>query len=108
MRSALERREDIRDYLLCHRRTSVRKLAEEFDVSTRTIKYDLEVLACSLPVITVQGRGGGVFLDPEYNPNRIYFNPEEELLIREMIPYLQGEKLKTAEMMLKRFTKTHF
>lgn len=105
MRSALERREDIRDYLLCHRRTSVRRLAEEFGVSTRTIKYDLEVLACSLPVTTAHGRGGGVFLDPEYNPNRIYLSSKEEIFLQRLLPGLQPEDQETMMNILRKFSK---
>ena len=62
MRTAFERRDEMRDFLLTHRRTTVQALAEEFDVSVDTVKRDIAVLTVSLPIDTARGRGGGVFL----------------------------------------------
>ena len=45
MRSALERRQEILEALSDRRFETVQNLATEFDVSVRTIKYDLEYQA---------------------------------------------------------------
>lgn len=49
--------------LLEQKKTTVENLAFELQVSTRTIHRDIVVLSFRLPIYTVQGRGGGVFVD---------------------------------------------
>jgi len=46
-----------------HRRTTVTALSEQFEVSTRTVLRDLDTLGeAGFPIVTTQGRGGGVAL----------------------------------------------
>lgn len=53
--------------LLSCRRLTTRQLAEEFDVSVRTIYRDLQTISLSgVPIVAFQGQGGGWELDPEY------------------------------------------
>ncbi len=56
-----ERREAIL-MILCKRRyDTISNLAQEFGVSVRTIKYDIEELTLAHPIETIRGRyGGGV------------------------------------------------
>ena len=51
--------------LQARRRVTAAELAEEFDVSERTVLRDVETLAAAdLPVVTEQGRYGGIVLLP--------------------------------------------
>jgi len=59
MHSTAERRQMILQ-ALCERRSELHEnLAVEFGVTTRTIYNDIEILAYSYPIYTVQGIGGG-------------------------------------------------
>lgn len=60
MQNTAERRQMILA-ILCERRTELAEnLAIEFGVTTRTIYHDIEILAYSYPIITLQGKGGGI------------------------------------------------
>lgn len=54
------------------------RLAERFEVSTRTIRRDVEALCqAGVPVITRQGAGGGISLAPGYRLDPALFTREE-------------------------------
>lgn len=79
-----ERREAILK-VLCHRRQdTIVNLANEFGVSIRTIKYDIDELTLSHPIETIRGRyGGGVKVADGYYIGRKYLKPRQrELLLR--------------------------
>ena len=58
-----ERRSAILEALSCRRHDTMVHLANEFGVSVRTIRRDIEALSLSEPLYTKQGRyGGGVYL----------------------------------------------
>lgn len=50
-----ERREAIKQILNARRSEKIENLAAELNVSVRTIKYDIEALACSYPIESVRG-----------------------------------------------------
>ena len=54
-----ERREAILRVLCQRRQDKIDNLAEEFGVSVRTIKNDIEELTLAHPIETVRGRYGG-------------------------------------------------
>lgn len=64
-----ERRKDHRSRN-ARRSEKIENLAAELNVSVRTIKYDIEALACSYPIESVRGRYGGVKLADWYQPSR--------------------------------------
>lgn len=56
-----ERREAILNVLCKRRQDTIANLTHEFDVSVRTIKYDIEELTLAHPIETIRYRyGGGV------------------------------------------------
>ena len=64
--------------VLCRRRSdTVENLANEFGVSKRTIKYDIEYLSLSYPVYTVQGNGGGIYITNGYRLGMKYFSEKK-------------------------------
>ncbi|MGW5345783.1 WYL domain-containing protein [Streptomyces sp. HUAS TT3] len=57
---------------------TVAALAARFEVSTRTVQRDLQVLMeTGVPVRATSGRGGGWSVDPEMTLPPIHFTPEE-------------------------------
>ena len=54
-------------YLLDKGKCTAPELAEKFEVSTRTIYRDLDVIsAAGIPIYATQGKGGGISILPEY------------------------------------------
>lgn len=70
---------------LCHRRhDTAARLAAEYNVCTRTIYYDVEILSLIYPIESVRGRyHGGIKIPDWYTPKPTTFSPAQlELLIR--------------------------
>lgn len=64
--------------LLAREKSSAPELARRFEVSRRTISRDLEALCrAGIPVVTAQGTGGGVWIDPAYKLSRTFFTAGE-------------------------------
>ena len=82
--SRAERRKAILDVLCVRRQDTIANLAAEFDVSTRTIKLDIQDLMRSYPIETIRGRyGGGVKVMDWYHSMQRKLNQEQmALLIR--------------------------
>lgn len=101
---ANERREAILD-ILCTRRTEqVKNLAAEFDVSERTIRTDIECLACSYPIETVRGRyGGGIKVADWYHRDRKTLSPEQAALLMKLAPTLEGQDLEITNSIINSF-----
>lgn len=105
MKSSIERRQSILEYLCECRSTTREKLAFEFEVSNRTIERDLQVLSCSYPIYTVQGVGGGVFIDKGYKLGMKYFTANQTELLERILENLTGADLKTAQTILATFSQ---
>lgn len=67
-------------YILLNRRTiTARELAERFEVSTRTIYRDIDVLsAAGIPVYASKGKGGGISLMEGYSFQASLLNDKEQ------------------------------
>ena len=105
MRSALERRQEILEALSERRFETVQNLAAEFSVSVRTIKYDIELLSCSAPIYTVQGKGGGVYVMDGWYASRRYLRSDQEALLRSLIDGLQSDQQRVMQSILSSFAK---
>lgn len=71
--------------LLCKRRyETMSNLAEEYSVSIRTIKRDIDELTFLMPLYIKSGRYyGGVYVDEDYTMDRMYMTSEEiDLLVK--------------------------
>lgn len=80
-----ERRAAILDALCVRRQDTVANLAEEFGVNEKTIRRDIEELACSYPIETVRGRyGGGVKVLDWYHRNVKTLSPEQAALLKKL------------------------
>lgn len=66
-------------YLMEHRETTAKQLAEYFEVSVRTIYRDIDrLLVAGIPIMTKQGSQGGVMLDPNYVLDKTLLNNHEQ------------------------------
>lgn len=66
--NTVDRRMEIISILLVRRCTTAKELAEEFDVTVRTIHNDIQALSPGYPIYTKQGGGGGIFIGEDYKP----------------------------------------
>ena len=75
-------------YLLDKGGATALELAKKFEVSTRTIYRDVEVLSGSgIPIYTEQGRKGGIYLLPGYTLNKALLSEQER---REVLTAIQS------------------
>ena len=72
---------------LCARRQdTVNNLAQEFDVSEKTIRRDLGDLMCSYPIKTVRGRyGGGVKVEDWHSPHKSILSQEQQTVLTQLL-----------------------
>ena len=105
MRSTTERRQSILEVLCLRRFDTIDHLADEFGVSRRTIRYDLEVLQCSYPIETLKGGGGGVRVMDGYYIGMKYLNSRQATLLEKLSETLSGDELLTMQSILKTFSK---
>lgn len=76
--------------LLSREQVTAKKLADEFNVSVRTIYRDLDVLSLAgIPVYTSRGRGGGIKLLSEFTISRALLSIEEQ---QDIMSALRGMK----------------
>lgn len=96
-----ERRDAIIDVLCKRRQDTVANLAHEFDVSVRTIKYDIEELTLAHPIETIRGRyGGGVRIADGYYAGRKYLKPNQKELLIKLSDKLSGDDLAVMKSIL--------
>lgn len=79
-----ERRAEIMKILCRRRRESIRNLAAEFGVSSRTIQRDVDILSRSEPIFTMPGRYGGVCVVEGYSMDRMYMTPAEVAVLQKL------------------------
>lgn len=81
-------------------------LATEFNVNERTIRRDIEIILLSYPLKTVQGNGGGIYVEDWFRLGKTYLSDKQAALLEELASTLDGEKLKTLQSIIKQFFKT--
>ena len=100
--------------LLCRRGCeTVKKLAQEFDVSERTIRRDIEALSLREPIYTVPGKYGGVYVMEHYRMERGYFKQSETALLQKLLGCaetqtacnLSGEETSELKRLIDNYTK---
>ena len=85
---AAERRDRIIRYLSRNRFASVQNLADEFEVSTRTIQRDIEAISLNIPIYTKTGRyEGGVYVVDGYYVNNMYMTKQETDVLKKLLDY---------------------
>ena len=105
MQSALDRRQAITEVLSDRRFETIENLMAEFGVSRSTIKRDLEILGCSVPIYTVQGNGGGIRVADGWYAGRRYLRSEQEELLCRLMDGLQPDDQRVMQSILASFAK---
>ena len=105
MRNTAERRQLILEYISDHRRVTMQEIANEFEICLRTAKADVSILACSHPIFTSQGGGGGIRAMDGWYLSRRYLHDDQEALLRSLLPGLPPEEQKTMQQILTAFAK---
>lgn len=109
-----ERRAAIMRALCRRRHDTVSNLAEEFEVSTRTILRDINALSASEPVYTVCGRyGGGVYVVDGYDMKKMYMTDQELQVLHKLARFaadkavcdLKTEEYKLLRALISQYTK---
>lgn len=74
--------------LLNKKQVTAKELAQRFEVSTRTIYRDIEILSeAGVPIYTNKGKGGGISLLDHFILNKSYLSAKEQ---QEILVALQG------------------
>jgi len=64
--------------LLQKEKVTAPELAERFEVTRRTISRDIEdICKAGIPVVTTQGKGGGIAIEESYKVSKTFFTREE-------------------------------
>ena len=89
---AEERRKAIWRALCRRRQDTVANLAVEFNVSPRTVYYDIRILSCIYPIESVRGRyHGGIKVAEWYTPNSKALSPAQMELLERLLVTLEGD-----------------
>ena len=89
-----ERRYEIMKILCRRKYETIRNLASEFGVSTRTIQRDIEILSRTEPIFTQCGKyDGGVYVVDGYSMDRMYMKDSELDVLQKL--YIAADKNET-------------
>ena len=98
-----ERRLEIIEILCIRRQETMFNLAQEFGVSERTIKRDIDTLSLSYPIETIRGNGGGVKIRNGYTLNQKFLKPAQQELLERLRTTLSGQDLAIMESIFNDF-----
>lgn len=83
--SQLERQQQILEVLCQRRHDTYSNLAQEFQVSKRTIIRDIQTLMLSYPIHAVPGRyGGGVWVEEGFYLYRNFLSKSEKAVLKKV------------------------
>lgn len=100
-----ERRTRILEFLTLHKQTTRQELAENFGVSINTIVRDIELISGFAPIYTKQGKGGGIYILPEYRSYKNYLTDAEEEVLYRLMQFVGNEDKRTLCGIITKFTK---
>ncbi len=72
-----ERRNEILEVLSQKRKTSIDYLSKRFGVSKITIRRDIDILSLEYPIMAVQGKNGGIYVEDGWKLTRQYLNTNQ-------------------------------
>lgn len=100
-----ERRQKLLEVLCLRRHDTTANLAHEFNVSTGTIRRDIEMLTCSYPIETVRGsHGGGIRVAEWFHMDKKTLNSDEITFLRELGESLDGHNLEMLNRIITQFS----
>ena len=98
-----DRRAEIINILLVRRRITAKELAEEFNVTVRTIQNDIQALSLGFPIYTRQGGDGGIFVGDNYKPYMNTLTPLELKVLHEMYGLADGIHKKVLFQLIRKY-----
>ena len=105
MQNTTERRQLILEFISDNRCVKMQQIADTFGICLRTAKTDVQILSCSYPIITEDGRAGGVRAMDGWYLSRRYLHEDQEKLLRTLLAGLQPEDQQTMQSILDAFAK---
>jgi len=103
MTETADRRLAIRDYISDKRITSIKEIAEAFDVSKSTVRRDLDAITATARFYMVPGNGGGIHAEEGWYSSVRYLTPKQEELLERLLPELQAGDADTLKGILAAF-----
>jgi len=89
--------------LLDKKRVTSKELAEQFEVSARTIYRDIEILSSAgIPVYMSKGKGGGISLLPEFVLNKAVLTDQEKTNILSSLKAVSAVKFNETDTALRK------
>jgi len=98
-----ERRAEIIRILESRRRETMSNLAFIFNVSVRTICYDIDILTALHPIETVRGKGGCVKLSEDYRSYQNILSDEQQEVLIEITPLLNKRQAVVVQELLRAY-----
>lgn len=98
-----DRRTEIISILMVRRRITAKELAEEFNVTVRTIQNDIQALSLGFPIYTRQGGDGGIFVGDNYKPYMNTLTPLELKVLHEMYGLADGIHKKVLFQLIRKY-----
>lgn len=87
----IDRLMTLTNILINKKNVTAKYLAEELEVSVRTIYRDIDVLSMSgIPIVTEKGVNGGISIMPDYKPDKNIFKKEDFITIISIIESLNN------------------
>ena len=105
MKNTTERRQNIIKVLCERRYERIENLATEFNVSRRTIQYDIQILSCTYPLYTETGVYGGVYVAEGFYLGMHYLTDKQEVFLISMLNELSGQDRELLEEIIETFKK---
>ena len=87
-----ERRVSIWNTLCIYHCMKIDRLVGIYKVSRRTIRYDIEYLSLTYPIVTVRGRGGCVKILDGLNPRPREITPDQVAFLISLLPRLEEKE----------------
>lgn len=104
--STAERRLKIIRHICIKRHVTMPDLADEFNVSVRTIARDIDDISDMIPIYCQKGRyDGGVYIDSAYCPERMYMSAEEILFLKKIKSSLCEEDMENLNNIINKYKK---
>lgn len=94
---------EIISILMVRRRITAKELAEEFNVTVRTIQNDIQALSLGFPIYTRQGGDGGIFVGDNYKPYMNTLTPLELKVLHEMYGLADGIHKKVLFQLIRKY-----
>ena len=95
-----ERRAEIMRILTARRRETMGCLANELNVTSRTIRTDITALMVDYPLETLRGNGGCVRVADWYHPHRNLLSEEQQRTLSQLMESANEQQAKVLREML--------